>query len=182
VLGEGAGILVLEAITHAKARSAKILAELCGFGSTSDGTDMLKPQMVGAVEAMRLALEDARLSPSDIDYVNAHGTGIVANDCIETAAIKRTFGPHAGELAVSSTKSMYGHPLGAGSAMEAVVCIKAIAEGWVPPTLGLDVARNACDLDYTPNIGRPKALSYAMSNSFSFTGLNAVLVFGRAPA
>jgi len=182
VLGEGAGILVLEAMHHAKARGAKILAELCGFSSTSDGTDMLEPEMVGAAEAMRLALEDAQLSPSDIDYVNAHGTGIATNDCMETAAIKRTFGAHAGELAVSSTKAMYGHPLGAGSAMEAVVCVKAIEEGWVPPTLGLDEARNACDLDYTPNIGRAKALTYAMSNSFSFTGLNAVLVFGRAPA
>jgi nodulation protein E len=182
VLGEGAGILVLEAMHHAKARGAKILAELCGLGSTSDGTDMLAPDMAGAAEAMRLALQDARLSPCDIDYVNAHGTGIATNDRLETAAIKRTFGAHAGELAVSSTKSMYGHPLGAGSAIEAVVCVKAIEEGWVPPTLGLDQVHPACDLDYTPNIGRAKALTYAMSNSFSFTGLNAALVFGPPPA
>jgi nodulation protein E len=181
VLGEGAGILVLEAMHHAKARGAKILAELCGIGRTSDGTDMLEPNVVGAAEAMRLALEDAQLRPSDIDYINAHGPGIATNDRVETAAIKRAFGAHAGELALSSTKSMYGHPLGAGSAIEAVVCIKAIEEGWVPPTLGLDQACSACDLDYTPNIGRPKALTYAMSNSFSFTGLNAALIFGPPP-
>jgi nodulation protein E len=182
VLGEGAGILVLEAVHHAKARGAKILAELCGVGSTSDGTDMLEPDLAGAAEAMRLALNDARLAPCDIDYINAHGTGIAIKDRVETAAIKRTFGGHAGELAVSSTKSMYGHPLGAGSAIEAVVCIKAIEEGWVPPTLGLDQACSACDLDYTPMVGRARALSYAMSNSFSFGGLNAALVFGPAPA
>ena len=182
VLGEGAGILVLEAMHHAKARGAKIRAELCGIGSTSDATDMLKPDLDGAAEAMRLALEDAQLAPCDIDYVNAHGTGIATNDRVETAAIKRAFGAHAGELAVSSTKSMYGHPLGAGSAIEAVICVKAIEAGWVPPTLGLDQASPACDLDYTPNVGRAKALTYAMSNSFSFSGLNAALVFGPAPA
>src|SRR5215468_2038106 len=182
VLGEGAGILVLEAIHHAKARGAKILAELCGIGSTSDGTDMLMPDLTSAAEAMRLALEDAQLAPCDIDYVNAHGTGIATNDRVETAAIRRTFGAHAGELAVSSTKSMYGHPLGAGSAIEAVVCVKAIEAGWVPPTLGLDQASGACDLDYTPNVGRAKALTYVMSNSFSFSGLNAALVFGAPPA
>jgi nodulation protein E len=143
---------------------------------------MLEPDLAGAAEAMRLALNDARLAPCDIDYINAHGTGIAIKDRVETAAIKRTFGGHAGELAVSSTKSMYGHPLGAGSAIEAVVCIKAIEEGWVPPTLGLDQACSACDLDYTPMVGRARALSYAMSNSFSFGGLNAALVFGPAPA
>jgi nodulation protein E len=181
VLGEGAGILVLEAMHHAKTRGAKILAELCGIGSTSDATDMLKPDLAGAAEAMRLALEDAQLAPCDIDYVNAHGTGIATNDRVETAAIKRAFGARAGKLAVSSTKSMYGHPLGAGSAIEAVVCVKALEAAWVPPTLGLDQASPACDLDYTPTVGRAKPLTYAMSNSFSFGGLNAALVFGPAP-
>ena len=162
VLGEGAGILVLESMHHAKARGAKVLAELCGVGTTTDSTDMIHPDIEGAGEAMRLALEDARLAPSDIDYVNAHGTGIAENDRIETGAIKRTFGPHAAALAASSTKSMYGHPLGASSGIGAVVCIKAMQEGWVPPTLGLDEADPECDLDYTANVGRTKQLTYTM--------------------
>jgi len=182
VLGEGAGILVLESMHHAKARGAKVLAEICGLGTTSDATDMAEADVVGASEAMRMALEDAELAPCDIDYINAHGTGIAASDRVETAAIKRTFGKHAAELAVSSTKSMYGHPLGAGSAIEAVVCVKAMQEGWVPPTLGLDEASPGCDLDYTPNIGRAKPLTYTMSNSFGFTGLNTAVVFGPPPA
>ena len=182
VLGEGAGILVLESMHHAKARGAKILAELCGLGATADATELGKPDVAGASEAMRMALEDAQLAPCDIDYVNAHGTGIAAGDRAETAAIKRTFGTHAAELALSSTKSMYGHPLGAGSAIAAVVCVKAMQEGWVPPTLGLDEASPGCDLDYTPNRGRAKQLTYTMSNAFAFTGLNTALVFGPAPA
>ena len=143
---------------------------------------MVNPDMVGASEAMRLALEDAQLAPDDIDYVSAHGTGIAKADRIETGAIKRAFGTHAASLAVSSTKSMYGHPLGASSAIEAVVCIKAMQESWVPPTLGLDQADPECDLDYTANVGRARKLTYTMSNSFAFTGLNACLVFGPPPA
>src|SRR5262244_2589735 len=178
VLGEGAGILVLESMAHAKSRGANILAELCGFGMTSDSKDMVNPDIDGPSEAMRLSLEDAELAPSDIDYLNAHGTATTINDRNETNAIKRVFGKHAYDLAVSSTKSMHGHPLGAGGGIEAVACIKAMQDNWVPPTIGLDEADADCDLDYVPNQGRAKDVTYAMSNSFAFGGLNAVLVFG----
>lgn len=182
VLGEGAGILVLEALEHARARGATILAELAGFGMTADSKDMVNPDIDGPMEAMRLALEDAGLAPSDIDYLNAHGTATAINDINETDAIKKVFGDHAKKLAVSSTKSMHGHPLGAGGGIEAVACIKAIGEGWVPPTAGLDEPDPKCDLDYVPNVGREQRVSYAMSNSFAFGGLNAVLLFGPPPA
>jgi nodulation protein E len=182
VLGEGAGILVLESLQHAKARGAKILAELLGFGMTSDSKDMVNPDIEGPTEAMRLALDDAELAPSDIDYLNAHGTATAINDINETDAIKRLFGSHATKLAISSTKSMHGHPLGAGGGIEAVACIKAMGEGWVPPTAGLDEPDPKCDLDYVPNVGREQRVTYAMSNSFAFGGLNAVLVFGPPPA
>lgn len=182
VLGEGAGVLVLESLKHAKARGATILAELVGYGMTSDSKDMVNPDIEGPSEAMRLALDDAELAPSDIQYLNAHGTATTINDRNETNAIKRIFGEHAKNLAVSSTKSMHGHPLGAGGAIEAVACIKAMREGYLPPTIGLDEADPECDLDYVPNRGRAKKISYAMSNSFAFGGLNAVLVFGPPPA
>jgi nodulation protein E len=182
VLGEGAGILVLESLEHARARGATILAELAGFGMTADSKDMVNPDIDGPKEAMRLALEDARLAPSDIDYLNAHGTATAINDIKETDAIKKLFGDHARKLAISSTKSMHGHPLGAGGAIEAVACIKAIGDGWVPPTAGLDEPGPGCDLDYVPNVGREQRVTYAMSNSFAFGGLNAVLVFGPPPA
>jgi nodulation protein E len=182
VLGEGAGILVLESLQHAKARGAKILAELLGFGMTSDSKDMVNPDIEGPTEAMRLALDDAELAPSDIDYLNAHGTATAINDINETDAIKQLFGSHAAKLAISSTKSMHGHPLGAGGGIEAVACIKAMGEGWVPPTAGLDEPDPKCDLDYVPNVGREQRVTYAMSNSFAFGGLNAVLVFGPSPA
>ena len=181
VLGEGAGVLVLESEAHAKARGAKMLAELAGFGMTSDSKDMVNPDIEGPSEAMRLALEDAKLSPGQIDYLNAHGTATTINDRNETNAIKRVFGEHAKNLAISSTKSMHGHPLGAGGGIEAVACIKAMEENWVPPTAGLDEADPECDLDYVPNVGRDKQVTYTMSNSFAFGGLNAVLVFGPAP-
>jgi nodulation protein E len=182
VLGEGAGILVLESLEHAKARGAKIIAELVGFGMTSDSKDMVNPDIEGPSEAMRLALADARVSPSQIDYLNAHGTATTINDINETNAIKRVFGAHAKNLAVSSTKSMHGHPLGAGGAIEAVACLKAMEEGVVPPTIGLDEVDPECDLDYVPNVAREKKVTYAMSNSFAFGGLNAVLVFAPPPA
>ncbi len=182
VLGEGSGVLVLESLRHAKARGATILAELVGYGMTSDSKDMVNPDIEGPSEAMRLALDDAELAPSDIQYLNAHGTATTINDRNETNAIKRVFGEHAKNLAVSSTKSMHGHPLGAGGAIEAVACIKAMREGYLPPTIGLDEADAECDLDYVPNQGRAKKISYAMSNSFAFGGLNAVLVFGPPPA
>jgi nodulation protein E len=182
VLAEGAGILVLESKAHAKARGAKMLAELCGFGMTSDSKDMVNPDIEGPSEAMRLALEDAEVAPSDIGYLSAHGTATTINDRNETNAIKRVFGKHAQNLAISSTKSMHGHPLGAGGGIEAVACIKALQDNWVPPTIGLDEADPECDLDYIPNVGRDKQVTYAMSNSFAFGGLNAVLVFGPPPA
>jgi len=182
VLAEGAGILVLESMHHAKARGANILAELCGAGLTSDDTDMVHPDVDGASEAMRLALQDAQIAPTDIDYVNAHGTAVAESDRIETSAIKKAFGKHAAALVLSSTKPMYGHPLGASGSIGAVVCIKAMQESWIPPTLGLDEADPECDLDYTANIGRSRKLTYTMANSFAFTGLNASLVFGPPPA
>jgi nodulation protein E len=184
VLAEGAGVLVLESLQHATARGARILAELCGLAMTADGEadgDMVSADVDGPSEAMRLALADARLAPGDIDYVNAHGTATTAGDRNETKAIKKVFGRHSNDLAVSSTKSMYGHPLGASGGIEAVACIKAMEESWVPPTLGLDEADPECDLDYTANVGRDRRLNYTISNSFAFTGLNAAVIFGPAP-
>jgi nodulation protein E len=181
VLAEGAGILVLEDWEHAKARGATAIAELKGFGMTSDAADMVNPAIEGPTVAMQLALADAGLSPDDIDYVNAHGTATTINDTNETGAIRRVFGKAADKLSVSSTKSMHGHCLGAGGGVEAVACIKAIEENFVPPTIGFDEPGEGCDLDYTPNEGRARQVTYAMSNSFAFGGLNAVLVFGPPP-
>lgn len=181
VLAEGAGILMLEELEHAKARGANILAELMGFGMTSDAADMVNPDIEGPTVAMQLALADAGLSPGDIDYLNAHGTATTVNDLNETRAIKRVFGAHANRLSVSSTKSMHGHCLGAGGGVEAVVCIQAMRDGFAPATIGFDEPGDECDLDYTPNEGRPRDITYTMSNSFAFGGLNAVLVFGPAP-
>lgn len=182
VLGEGAGILVIESLEHAQKRGAKILAELVGYGMTSDARDMVNPGIEGPREAMRMALADAGLAPEKIDYLNAHGTATTINDKNETNAIKEVFGDHAYKLAVSSTKSMHGHPLGAGGGIEAAACIKAMEENWVPPTAGLDEPDPECDLDYVPNVGRDREVNYTMSNSFAFGGLNAVLVFGPPPA
>lgn len=182
VLGEGAGILVLESYEHAKARGATILAELCGFGMASDSQDMVKPTVEGPSVAMQQALDDAGISTSEIDYLNAHGTATADNDINETRAIKNVFKEHAEKLAISSTKSMHGHPLGAGGGIEAVACIKAMQDNFVPPTIGLDEPGEGCDLDYIPNVGREKQVTYTMSNSFAFGGLNAVLVFGPPPA
>ena len=179
VLGEGAGILVLESLEHAKARGATILAELSGYGMTSDSSDMVKPSVEGPREAMRLALKDAKQPPTEIDYLNAHGTATADNDRNETKAIKELFVEYAYELPVSSTKSMHGHSLGAGGGIEAVVSIMALKEGFLPPTIGLTVADPECDLDYVPNVGRDKKLRHVMSNSFAFGGLNAVLVFSQ---
>lgn len=181
VLGEGAGILVLESLEHAEKRGAKIIAELCGFGQTSDAKDMVNPGVEGPREAMRMALADAGISAEQIDYLNAHGTATAINDKNETNAIKEVFDAHAYKLAISSTKSMHGHPLGAGGGIEATLCLKAMEENWVPPTIGLDEPDEDCDLDYVPNQGRDREVTYTMSNSFAFGGLNTVLVFGPAP-
>jgi nodulation protein E len=182
VLAEGGGVLMLEELEQAKARDAKILAEVLGYGMTADAADMVNPSIDGASTAMQMALDDARLPPSDIDYINAHGTATAVNDVNETRAIKRVFGNATNNVSISSTKSMHGHCLGGGGAIEAVAAIKAIEEKFVPATIGLDEPDPECDLDYTPNVGRRRDVSYAMSNSFAFGGLNAVLVFGPAPA
>lgn len=182
VLGEGAGVLVLEEYEHAKARGANILAELCGYGMTSDAADMVNPSIEGASSAMQIALDDAGLAPGDIDYINAHGTATTVNDFNETNAIKRVFGKAANDLSISSTKSMHGHCLGAGGGVEAVAVINAMHDGIVPPTIGFDEPDPECDLDYTPNKPRKRDVTYGMSNSFAFGGLNAVLVFGPSPA
>jgi nodulation protein E len=179
VLSEGAGILVLESYEHAKARGATIYAELSGYGTTSDSGDMVKPSVEGPREAMKMALANAGLQTTDIDYLNAHGTATADNDRNETKAIKELFGDHAYNLPVSSTKSMHGHPLGAGGGIEAVVSIMALKEGFLPPTVGLSEPDPECDLDYVPNVGRDKKLRHVMSNSFAFGGLNAVLVFSQ---
>ena len=182
VLGEGAGALVLEELEHARARGANILAEVKGYGMSSDAKDMVNPTAEGPTEAMRLALRDAELEPDSIDYLNAHGTATTINDVNETEAVKAVFGKHAEKIAISSTKSMHGHLLGAGGAVEAIACIKATQESILPPTIGLEEPDPKCDLDYVPNKAREQALRYTMSNSFAFGGLNAVLVFGPPPA
>lgn len=181
VLGEGAGIFVLESLEHARARGATILAELAGTGMSADASDIVMPSADGAAAAMRQALAEAGLNPEDVDYVNAHGTGTQANDSTETRAIRLAFGTHADKLAVSSTKSMHGHALGASGALELVAAIGALRENVVPPTANLDKPDPACDLDYVPNVAREMPVRAVLSNSFAFGGLNAVLALKRAP-
>ena len=181
VLGEGAGILVLESLEHAQARGATIFAEFVGYGMASDSENMVKPTVEGPSYAMQMALNDAGLAPEKIDYLNAHGTATTDNDLNETRAVKNVFGDHAYKMAISSTKSMHGHPLGAGGGIDAVACLKAMQENWAPPTIGLEEADPECDLDYIPNVGRDMKIDYAMSNSFAFGGLNSVLVFAQPP-
>ncbi|MBS0575450.1 MAG: beta-ketoacyl-[acyl-carrier-protein] synthase family protein [Proteobacteria bacterium] len=180
VLGEGAGIFVLEEWEHAKARGANILAEFVGAGLSADAADIVLPSADGAAKALRGALADARMDASEIGYINAHGTGTPANDPTETRAIRTVFGAHADALAVSSTKSMHGHALGAAGAIELIAAIGALREGVLPPTLNFIDADPACDLDYVPNAAREKPLRAALSNSFAFGGLNAVLALRRA--
>jgi len=181
VIGEGAGIFVLESLEHAQARGATILAELAGGGMTADATDIVMPSADGAAAAMTQALADAQLAPEDVDYINAHGTGTQANDATETRAIRLAFGAHADRLAVSSTKSMHGHALGASGALELVAVVSAMRDSIVPPTANLDEVDPACDLDYVPNVARDMPVRAALSNSFAFGGLNAVLALKRAP-
>ena len=179
VLGEGAAILVLEPLDHATARGADILGEIVGFGMSADAGDLTAPDPDGMVRAMTAALADAGLAPDAIDYVNAHGTGTTANDSTETTALHATFGAHARQLAISSTKSMVGHALGAAGALEAVATLMALREGVIPPTMNYLGPDPACDLDYVPNEARRQPLRAALSNSFAFGGLNAVLAFRR---
>lgn len=177
VLGEGAGILVLESYEHAQARGADILAELAGVGMSADAADIVSPTVEGPAAAMRACLEDAGLGTDGIDYINAHGTGTKANDEIETAAIRMLFGSHADRISVSSTKSMHAHCMGASGAIEAIACIMAIREGLVPPTANYREPDPACDLDVTPNVARPRPVRAAISNAFAFGGTNAVVAF-----
>jgi nodulation protein E len=181
VLAEGAGIFVLESLEHARARGATILAELAGSGMTADATDIVSPSAEGAAAAMTQAMADAELAPQDIDYINAHGTGTLANDATETRAIHLAFGAHASRLAISSTKSMHGHALGASGALELVAVLGALRDGVVPPTINLEQADPACDLDYVANVARPMPVRAALSNSFAFGGLNAVLALKSVP-
>jgi nodulation protein E len=175
VLGEGAGVFVIETLERAKARGARILAEIAGCGMSSDAHDIVQPSEDGAVNAMRLALADAGMGPADIDYVNAHGTGTPANDVTETRAIRRVFGADADRLLVSSSKSMHGHALGAAGALELVAVLGALSEGIVPPTANFSEPDPDCDLDYVPNTARRHPVRAALSNSFAFGGHNCVL-------
>ena len=175
VLGEGAAILVIESREHALARGAKILAEIIGFGSTSDAGDIVLPAVEGAAGAMAACLADAKIAPVEVDYVNAHGTGTAANDATETAALHRVFGDHAKKLAVSSTKSIHGHTLGAAGAIELAATIVAMRGGFIPPTANFIAPDPQCDLDYVPNETRLGRINVAISNSFAFGGHNACI-------
>jgi len=177
VLGEGAAVLVLEEWEHAHARGATIHGEIAGFGMSADAADITAPDEKGAAQAISAALADAGLQASQLQYVNAHGTGTRLNDRSETAALKRVFGEHAKQLAVSSTKSMLGHCLNAGGALEAIATVISTRDGIAPPTLGYREFDPECDLDYVPNAARTVDIDAALSNSFAFGGLNAVLAF-----
>jgi 3-oxoacyl-[acyl-carrier-protein] synthase II len=181
VIGEGAGLLVLERLEHAQARGADILAEVVGYGMTCDAYHYTLPSPggVGAAEAIRLALADGRIEPEEVDYVNAHGTSTLANDSNETAAIKSALGERAHHIAVSSTKSMTGHLLGGSGGIEAVAAVLAIRHGLVPPTINYQNPDPACDLDYVPNQAREQKLNVVLSNSFGFGGHNVCLAFRR---
>ncbi|MDR3639262.1 MAG: beta-ketoacyl-ACP synthase II [Isosphaeraceae bacterium] len=181
ILGEGAGMLVLEELEHARRRGAKIHGEVVGYGSTADAfriTDS-HDEGRGAIACMREALAEARISPEDVDYINAHGTSTDVNDRIETLAIKRTFGETAYKVPISSTKSMMGHLIAAAGSVEAIVCLLTIRDGVVPPTINLDSPSDDCDLDYIPHEGRRKAVDVALSNSFGFGGQNIALILRR---
>jgi 3-oxoacyl-[acyl-carrier-protein] synthase II len=181
VLGEGAGILVIESLKHAQDRGARIYAELVGYGATADAFHITAPdeQGAGAAAAMRMALDEAGIAPSEVDYINAHGTSTQLNDPIETRAIHSVFGAHAKKLAVSSTKSMIGHLMGAAGAVEAVACIKSLETGWVHPTINYENPDPDCDLDYVPNEARQLDPQVVLSNSFGFGGHNGCVLFRR---
>jgi 3-oxoacyl-[acyl-carrier-protein] synthase II len=179
VMGEGAGVLVLESLEHARHRGAHIYCELAGYGASADAYHITAPDesAQGAARAMRRALDDAGLAPEAVDYINAHGTSTLLNDRVETQAIHAVFGAHADRLAVSSTKSMIGHLMGAAGAVEAIVCVKSLEAGWVHPTLNYETPDPACDLDYVPRRARRLEPRVALSNSFGFGGHNGCLIF-----
>lgn len=184
VIAEGGGVLILEELEHARARGAAIVGEVVGYGLSADASHITDPAPggEGAARAMRMALDDAGMAPGEIEYLNAHGTSTPVGDRAETAAIKTVFGDHAARLPVSSTKSMTGHLLGAAGAVEAVFCLKAMEESFIPPTINYQVPDPECDLDYVPNEGRSAALHAVMSNSFGFGGHNVSLIFRATPA
>jgi 3-oxoacyl-[acyl-carrier-protein] synthase II len=179
VLGEGAGIVILETMDHAKARGASIYCEIAGCGMTADAYHMTAPAPggEGAVRSMRLALKDGGFDPSEVDYINAHGTSTPLNDKYETIAIKTVFGDHAHKLKISSIKSMIGHLLGAAGAVESISTILSIKDSFIPPTINYEYPDPECDLDYTPNTGREHPIRLALSNSFGFGGHNVTLAF-----
>ena len=180
VLGDGAGVMVLEEMEHAKARGARIYAELVGFGMSGDAYHMTLPSGDGAVRCMKAALANADLAPSDVGYVNAHGTSTMAGDRAESDGIKTVFGAHAQSLPVSSTKSMTGHLLGGAGGVEAIFSVLAMHSGKLPPTINLDTPGEGCDLDYVANVSREARVDAVMSNSFGFGGTNGTVVFARA--
>jgi 3-oxoacyl-[acyl-carrier-protein] synthase II len=181
VMGEGSGVLIVEELEHARRRGAKIYAEVTGYGSTADANHITQPAPggEGAVRCMNLCLADAKLNPEQIDYINAHGTSTPINDPLETAAVKTAFGAHARRLAISSTKSMTGHLLGAAGAIEAIALAKAIEHQIAPPTINLMTPDPACDLDYVPNEARQMKIEHGLTNSLGFGGTNVTLVFSR---
>ncbi len=181
IMGEGAGILVLESLSHARKRGARIVAEICGYGSTSDAYHITSPdpEGAGAAAAMRLAMEEAGIRPDQVGYINAHGTSTPLNDKYETLSIRRAMGDFATRTPVSSTKSMTGHLLGAAGAVECIASVQALVHGLIPPTVGYRVPDPECDLDYVPEGARPAAIRYALSNSLGFGGHNATLCMGR---
>jgi nodulation protein E len=181
ILGEGGAMMVLEPMDAAKARGAKIFAEICGFGMTADAHHLTQPAVHGPARAMRGALREAGLEPEAIGYINAHGTGTPGNDPVESSAIREVFGAHADKIGVSSTKSMHGHALGAAGALEAIATILALYHGILPPTANFNERDPECDLDYIPNQPRALRVEAALSNSFAFGGLNAVVAFRAAP-
>jgi 3-oxoacyl-[acyl-carrier-protein] synthase II len=181
VVGEGAGILILESLEHAQRRSAPILAEIVGYGMTGDANHITQPAEDGdgAFRVMCAALRDAKVRPQQVGYVNAHGTSTPLGDAIETVAVKRVFGEHASKVAVSSTKSMTGHLLGGAGGLEAGISVLALRDQVLPPTINYETPDPACDLDYVPNQARKAEIEYALSNSFGFGGTNAALLFQR---
>ena len=179
VQGEGAGVFVFEDYDHARARGAHILAEVAGFAMSSDAGDIVMPSAQGAERAISGALRDARLNPSDVGYINAHGTGTAANDKTECAAVAHAFGPHADRLMISSTKSMHGHCIGGTGAVELLACLMALNDGVIAPTIGYEEPDPECALDVVPNVAREVRVSAVLSNAFAFGGLNAVIALRR---
>ncbi|HIV02918.1 MAG TPA: beta-ketoacyl-ACP synthase II [Candidatus Aphodoplasma excrementigallinarum] len=181
VMGEGAGVLILEELEHAKARGAEIYCEMVGYGATDDAYHVTAPapEGEGGARAMQLAIDEAGIPASDVDYINAHGTSTPYNDKFETAAIKTVFGEHAGKVAVSSTKSMTGHLLGGAGGVEGVICALSLKDGYIPQTVGYQTPDPECDLDYVTEGGREQAINYALSNSLGFGGHNASILFKK---